>query len=86
MYVEIDLSLVPPALVLREPDNFSGFKVVVKRLDSVGVSAAMLRELAGERVNDPEWQSQFDGMLAYAAAHGWLRDDGSIEAHVEWNG
>ena len=84
MYVEIDLSLVPPVLELREPRDFSGFKVVVKRIDSAGVRVSTLRELAGELTDDVEWQDQFERMLAYAASHDWIRDDGSIEAHVEW--
>lgn len=84
MYVEIDLSLVPPVLELREPTDFSAFKVVMKRMDTAGVRVSILRELAGERTEDAKWQGQFDRMLAYAASHNWIRDDGSIEAHVEW--
>ena len=28
----------------------------------------------------------FAGMLEYAAKKGWTTDDGSIRAHVEWEG
>lgn len=33
----------------------------------------------------PEWKSGFDGMVAFAASKGWLRDsDNAIRAHIEF--
>jgi hypothetical protein len=32
----------------------------------------------------PDWGGRFATMLQYAATKGWLADDGSIRAHVEW--
>ena len=32
----------------------------------------------------PGWATGFAGMLEYAATKGWIADDGSIRAHVEW--
>lgn len=86
MYVEIDLAVVPPGIDLREADDFTAFKVVVKRARDAGVPVSTLRELAGERADDAEWEGKLDRMLAYAASHKWIRDDGSIRAHVEWDG
>jgi hypothetical protein len=42
-----------------------------------------VRRLAG--VTDAHWERDFEAMLDYARAKGWLTDDGtSIRAHVEW--
>jgi len=30
------------------------------------------------------WESEFDGMVAFATAKGWISDDGSLRAHIEW--
>jgi hypothetical protein len=84
MYVEIDLTTVPPALALREADDFNGFKVVAGRPEHAYVTRDALRSLAGDRADDPAWQEQLEGMLAYASSKGWVRDDGAVRAHVEW--
>ena len=39
-----------------------------------------LSPLAGE----PEWESGFAKMIAYAASHGWLGDDGGLRAHIDY--
>jgi hypothetical protein len=31
-----------------------------------------------------DWGGRFTAMLEYAATRGWVADDGSIRAHVEW--
>lgn len=85
MYVELDLALVPPAIELREPDDFTAFKILVKPIDESGVLPAVLRALAGKRAEDAEWQGNFERMLASAAEHGWIQEDGAIRAHVEWD-
>jgi hypothetical protein len=49
-----------------------------------------VRLLAGEAATvegqslDPEWESSFASMLDGAATKGWIAEDGSIRAHVEW--
>jgi len=49
------------------------------------IDADAVRRLAGERANDPDWSSGFDGMLAYARSKGWMDESGTaIQAHVEW--
>jgi hypothetical protein len=83
MYFEIDLSAVPPVVTLQDPDNFRGFKVVVKGAEHAYVSREALEQLAGERAQDPTWQADLEKMLAYAGEHGWVREDGAVRAHVE---
>jgi hypothetical protein len=84
VYIEIDLTTVPPTTTLREPDDFGAFKVVVLQADDVHVEPATLRALAGARADDPEWTGRLDGMMGYAASKGWIREgDGAIQAHVE---
>jgi hypothetical protein len=56
------------------------------------VAVAAVKQLAVEaaagqgRTVGPEWDTGFASMLEYAATHGWLAEDGSIRAHVEWRG
>jgi hypothetical protein len=63
------------------------------RLDPSGdvlVPVDAVRRLATESaaargtVLDAGWESGLADMLAYAATRGWIADDGSIRAHVEW--
>jgi len=35
---------------------------------------------------DPDWESEFSGMIRYAATKGWTSEDGALRAHVEWEG
>jgi len=54
------------------------------------VPADGVRRLAGDAANrerlplDPEWEVGFAAMIDAAAANGWIAEDGSIRAHVEW--
>jgi hypothetical protein len=56
----------------------------------VFVPEGTLRRLAAiaateeSRSLDPEWESEFAGMLDYAATKGWVAADGSVRVHVEW--
>ena len=87
MYIEIDLTTVPPTTTLREPDDFTRFKVVVTPAADAFVTPDALRALPGARPDDPAWEEQLSGMLGYAASKGWIRDeDGAIQAHVETAG
>jgi hypothetical protein len=82
VYIEVDLSAVPPALSLEEPDDFKSFKVLVKGAEHSRVPVAALEALAGERASDPQWQQGFQAMLHYADEHGWV-DEGGVRAHVD---
>jgi hypothetical protein len=82
VYLEIDLSVVPPATVLRDPDDFGSFKVVVLQAEHARVPVESLERLAGERAGDPEWRRGLERMLDYAGQHGWL-DDSGVRAHIE---
>ena len=33
---------------------------------------------------DPGWETKFIGMVDYAASKGWVDEDGSLRAHIEW--
>lgn len=85
MYIEVDLSTVPPTTSLREPDDFRSFKVVVRgTAGDAFVPVDALRALAGDRAEDPAWAAQLADMLGYAASQGWIREtDGAVQAHVE---
>jgi len=82
MYIEIDLSVVPPATALREPDDFTGFKIVVRDAEHARVPVESLEALAGERAVDPQWRQSLGKMLEYAQQRGWL-DDAGVRAHIE---
>ena len=32
-----------------------------------------------------DWESRFSAMVEEAAARGWVTDEGTIQAHVEWD-
>jgi hypothetical protein len=52
---------------------------------SIRVVPDAVRRLAGSDlpVTD-QWESGFRAMIDYAATRGWVADDGTIRAHVEW--
>jgi hypothetical protein len=83
VYVTVDLSTIPPVIELHEADDLRSLKVVVNRAEATYLAADTLRSLAGTRADDPEWQQRFAAMLEYAQDHGWLREDGHVQAHVE---
>ena len=59
---------------------------VIGRVDDdehVFVGRDKLAALAGARTADPTWLAQLDGMMEYAARHGWIDRGGRIRAHVE---
>src|ERR1700721_1880195 len=49
----------------------------------VFVEVEAVRQLAGDRAGDAGWQASFDGMLAYACAHGWGGGGGCGRAHAQ---
>lgn len=83
MIIEVDLRSVPPALTLREPDDFSAFSVRAVGQHAF-VDRAMLLALAGDRAGDAGWVAELDAMLAYAASRGWVDASGATRAHVEY--
>jgi hypothetical protein len=56
----------------------------------VSIPVAVVRRMAGDAAASdggpvgPEWESAFAAMLEQAANQGWITDDGSIRAHIEW--
>ncbi|MFL5846911.1 MAG: hypothetical protein ACJ762_19685 [Solirubrobacteraceae bacterium] len=84
MIVEVDLAAVPPTTVLREPDDFTSFKVVVRAGDAAWVPRDALLALAGDRAAESEWTDQLGAMLEYAATRGWIDEHGSVKAHIEF--
>ena len=83
MYIEIDPSVIPATTLLREAEDFTSFKVVVRTAEHAWVPVQGLEQLAGERLTDPEWRQGFQTMLDYARQHGWVKD-GAVRAHIEW--
>jgi hypothetical protein len=83
VYIEIELSVVPPTAVLREADDFTSFKIVVHEAEHAQVPIDWLEQLAGDRAEEPGWRQGFAKMLEYAQQHGWV-DDGAVRAHIEW--
>jgi hypothetical protein len=86
VYIELDLTSLPPRTELREPEDFKRFEIVASKPSHVFVELETLRQLAGERADDPDWKSRFDEMLDYAASKGWVDENGAVRAHVEWSG
>ncbi len=85
MIIEVDLRQVPPALSLREPDDFTSFTLRARGQHAF-VDRETLLALAGDRALDPGWVAQLDAMLAYAASRGWVDDAGATRAHIEYAG
>ena len=82
MYVEIDAETLPPTLSLEAPDEFARLGVRVRIPRHVWLERDSLIALAG-RAGDATWIEKLDGMLRYAADHGWIDDAGRVRAHVE---
>jgi hypothetical protein len=52
--------------------------------DTAVLDVAALRAAAEPRATAPDWQAQWDRMIASARGNGWLSDDGaSLQVHVE---
>jgi hypothetical protein len=84
MRIEFDLTQVPPAVTLHDPEDFTSLKVVAAQPEHAFVGPGVLEALAGEHATDPEWRAGLAAMLRYADEHGWVREDGSVRAHVDW--
>ena len=82
MYLHIDPTQVQPVVQVREPDDFTAFKLVLEVPEHAWIAPDVLIELAG-RGGDDEWKQNLAGMLAYAAGKGWCDEDGRVRAHIE---
>jgi hypothetical protein len=72
-----------PAAALGATVRNSGLGEVLPGDDHVLIEVDAVRRLAAGRVG-PDWESEFAGMLAYAARKGWLDESGTrVQAHVE---
>ena len=48
------------------------------------LDVAALHAAAQPRASGPEWQAQWDRMIAHARSEGWLSEDGAtVRVHVE---
>ena len=62
---------------------FAGRSAPSERDNHLWIDIAFVQELAGDAAT-PEWQSQFDAMLAYAATKGWIDEPTNrVEAHLQ---
>ncbi len=62
---------------------FDGRAAASERDNHLWIDIAFVRELAGDAA-DAEWESQFDGMLAYANSKGWIDEPTNrVEAHIQ---
>jgi hypothetical protein len=84
---------------LTEKDDFKNFKIAVAKKDASpdfiagvlkGVAAlepdgktAWVNPAALKRSQSPEWVASFDKMVESVRRFGWVRDDGTVRAHIE---
>ncbi len=75
------------------PDNVALAEVLgadhagtVSATGDVFITPDAVRALAAQALGhvDEQWEAGFRSMLEYAASKGWVTDDGSVQAHVEW--
>jgi hypothetical protein len=84
MYIEVDLSTLPPALLLREVENFRELKVVATAVAETTISPDAMRGMLADEPREEGWDARLEEMIAAAAVHGWVAEDGSVRAHLEW--
>ena len=100
MYFDINLGPEPPVVSLQDLDNFRMFQIEASGpRERIGEAIApygrwdgefawfdpdKVTEAAGARAAEPSWQEGFRSMCDYGAQHGYIGEDGSIRAHVEW--
>jgi hypothetical protein len=83
MLLEVDLSMVPPGVALREVEDFTSLRVSLLDAKHAWIPVEELADLAGPRSRDAAWRSQFDSMLAYAESRGWVAGK-AVRAHIDW--
>jgi hypothetical protein len=82
MWLEIDLGSLPPAIAVHEPENARELKAVVVSDGHGYIDQPTLRRLV-EEAGDGALPEGYEAMLAFAAEHGWRREDGAIRVHLE---
>ncbi|MGQ4619401.1 hypothetical protein [Nocardia sp. R7R-8] len=83
MLIDVDLSVVPPRVTMREAHDVANLKMVVNRPEHAQIQRDELIRLAGSAASDPGWVEGLDESLAKAAKYGWVTEEG-IRTHVEW--
>jgi hypothetical protein len=100
LIVVIEQAESEPTARLADADNFKQFHVAARGLELGELGAAVTSTSVGRLVDEhvwverswlesqgpayPEWHDGLDSMLTYAAAKGWVSQDGrAVRAHVE---
>ncbi|MDQ0823788.1 hypothetical protein QFZ69_004734 [Arthrobacter sp. V1I7] len=70
-------------------DAFQGPEVALRLGKWVGDAHVFIQPndivtLARGMAATPEWIKQFDAMIDYAAASGWMNEEGAVRLHVEY--
>jgi hypothetical protein len=81
--IEVDVTTIPPAVVLLEADDFTAFKIVARGRHAF-VGRKSLLALSGAEADDPASREQVDKMLALAVANGWVNELRATRAHIEY--
>lgn len=63
MYLYVDLSVFPPRVELRDPDDFTSFAVRVDKAKHAWIAPEMIRSLAGSLSDRVEWREGFEQMM-----------------------
>lgn len=82
-FKSLSVIATPPGAQLTAGDVTSDGAVRVTSADQAWVDIPWLRKAAGIEEGDSR-AADFDAMLAYAASHGWVDQEGtSVAAHIE---
>jgi hypothetical protein len=100
MYFAIDLNERPPTVALMDLDNFRAFQIeatgpteaIPEAIapygrwdgDHAWIRPDAVKQAAGSRATQVEWQAGFEAMTTFATEHGYVDGDGSLRAHVDW--
>lgn len=67
-------------------DQLSAILTDYGRLDDdkhAYLNVAALCALAGDALQNNEWQNSFNSMIGYARSKGWVDQHGAVRAHIE---
>lgn len=82
MYVQIDMSTLPPSVELRDADDLSDFRIIASVPSHMWLDPDTIANLAG-RSGDTAWNDRWAEMVAHARENGWVDTDGRVRAHVQ---
>jgi len=82
MKIQVDLSVIPPEVVLVDEKNFKEFAVNVRSAEHTWVDPNSIKKLAGDLAQESEWQRNFEDMLEYASNKDWVNSEGAVRAHI----